>query len=162
MAVKLFFDKPTERAVYLVHALEQSLEKYENQVNRKSGFRTRQIGMLTAIKSLPDPVTPTNIAEWLNRETNSITLMIDRMEKQDLLRRVWDLSDRRSLRVVLTKKGEEKFAHGNKSQKTMCKKVLSCLSTKELAEFNRLAEKILDKTFELRKIETKELKVKNQ
>lgn len=162
MAIKILFNDPFERAFYLVHHLSESLIRCEDKMHKKTGLRTRQFGVLRAIKSLQDPITPTAVAEWLSRETGSITLMVDRMEKENLVSRVWDLDDRRSLRLSITEKGKKIFRQGRRHQRALSMEILSCLSPNELQELIRLMDKVLEKTYEIRKLKTKvkEIRVK--
>lgn len=51
------------------------------------------------------PCTPKEIAQTLRLENSTISGVLDRMEKKDLIRRVTDENDRRSVRVVTTELG---------------------------------------------------------
>jgi DNA-binding MarR family transcriptional regulator len=64
--------------------------------------------------SYPFPVTVTDVAHWLDRKTNVISMLIDRMVKDGLVTRVQDMSNRRSLRLKITPKGEQTTLTGNK------------------------------------------------
>lgn len=52
-----------------------------------------------------DGSTSKYIAECLNLDSSTITGIIDRMEKKELVNRMPNKEDRRSLKVVLTEKG---------------------------------------------------------
>ena len=54
-------------------------------------------------------MTPSRLAHYLTQETQSVTGLIDRMEKQGWVRRVRDLPDRRAIRLELTPEGESKL-----------------------------------------------------
>jgi DNA-binding MarR family transcriptional regulator len=68
-------------------------------------------------------VTQTDIANWLDRDTTSITLIIDRMSKEGLVERIRDLKDRRAVRVIITPKGEEIFQQGKEPTVRSCWKL---------------------------------------
>ena len=161
MPVKLRVDDPNRRPIYTLHQVHESLTKLEDKMYKKFGITTQQFGVLAAIKSIPPPITPTAIAKWLDRNTNSVTLMIDRMEKNGLVSRIRDLDDRRSLRLKLDKKGEEAFREGFERHRRLYKEIMSCLNLDELQEFCELMDKVLEKTFEMRHLKegVKEVKV---
>ena len=112
MPVKLIVDDLNRRPIYTLHQIHQSLAKLEDKMHRNLGITTQQFGVLAAIKSILPPATPTAIAEWLDRNTNSVTLILDRMEKDGLVSRIRDLDDRRSLRLEIKEKGKD---HGKDS-----------------------------------------------
>src|SRR5439155_4384461 len=63
---------------------------------------------LNTIKYGEEPMTPSRLAQYLTQETQSVTGLIDRMEKQGWVRRVRDLKDRRAIRLELTDAGDAK------------------------------------------------------
>ena len=67
---------------------------------------SEQYDVLVSVKYLGDRVNITDIATWLRRSTNSISMLVDRMVKAGLVRRVRDKSDRRVVYVIITSKGE--------------------------------------------------------
>ncbi len=52
-----------------------------------------------------DLQTPTQLAQTLRLETSSITGLLARLEKKELIERIYDQSDRRSIRVHLLEEG---------------------------------------------------------
>src|SRR5262245_37627278 len=74
-----------------------------------TGVTLPQALALATIKSGPGPITPSRLAHQLTQETQSVTGLIDRMEKQEWVRRVRDLPDRRAIRLELTPAGEAKL-----------------------------------------------------
>lgn len=162
MPVKLIAEDPARRVAYTLHQVHESLTKLEDRMHKKAGVTTQQFGVLAALKAIPLPVTPAAVSGWLDRNANSITLMIDRMEKQGFVSRVRDLDDRRSLRLKLEEKGEEAFRRGAGSHRELYKEIMSCLNPDELQELSRLMDKVLEKTFEMRQLKesVKEVRVK--
>jgi DNA-binding MarR family transcriptional regulator len=64
---------------------------------------------LSTIRHGEGPMTPSRLAHYLTQETQSVTGLIDRMEKQGWVRRVRDLPDRRAIRLELTDAGLAKL-----------------------------------------------------
>jgi len=78
----------------------------QDSIFSKYGLTTEQWGVLTSIKSR-GPLRPTDLASILERTTNSISMLVDRMVKAGLVRRTRDRKDRRVVTVSMTSKGEK-------------------------------------------------------
>ena len=96
--------------------------------------------MLMAIKHIDGPVRPTDIARWLDRSVNSVSMIIDRMVKAGLVRRTRDRKDRRVVNVSLTSKGEKALGPAAPAGWEFIQKMLSPLSDKEKQDLNSMLE----------------------
>jgi DNA-binding MarR family transcriptional regulator len=143
----------------IFHQTSDSITKCEDDTFAAVSLPYQQFIVMGAIKYAPAPVIPTVIANWLDRNPNSITLIIDRMEKDGLVKRVRDLKDRRRLRLIITEKGKKKQKQALKPSREIAKEILSVLSPEELATFATLLRKIREATFEYRNIKDKVLNV---
>ena len=114
----------------------------------KAGLTLQQYRVLMVVDAAQQPVTVTDVARWLDRNTNSISLIIDRMEKIDLVKRVRDLKDRRSLRLVMTAKGQDLFSQATKHGLELLDTIRSCCTDEEIQTLinllGRLREKVLE------------------
>ena len=160
MAIKLVIDDYKFKAWSLLHYTYISINKCEEELFDKKGLTAQQFAVLMAIKYIQEPVTQTDVANWLDRNTNSITLIIDRMARDGLVKRERDLKDRRAVRLVITPKGQELLEQTRTPAAELYKDMLSCLSEKELVTFTETLEKIIDKSFQYRKITDKVREVK--
>jgi MarR family 2-MHQ and catechol resistance regulon transcriptional repressor len=70
------------------------------------GLTISQFGVLETLYHL-GPMCQGEISAKLLKSTGNITLVIDNLEKQGLIRRVRDQEDRRMVMIYLTPKGEE-------------------------------------------------------
>jgi DNA-binding MarR family transcriptional regulator len=68
-----------------------------------------QAMVLYALKLSPEPLTPSKLARMLCREAHTMSALIDRMEKQGLVKKKHDLARKNLVRVVVTAKGDEAF-----------------------------------------------------
>jgi len=68
-----------------------SVVKCEDELFVGIELTSQQLAALMALKQAPEPVTLTDIANWLDRDTASITSIIDRLSKQGLVERIRDL-----------------------------------------------------------------------
>jgi DNA-binding MarR family transcriptional regulator len=98
------------RLWFLMHRDVGLLRRCEDQVYGEKGLTTEQFTVLAAMKYIGPTASPSDIAEWIGRTANTISMIVDRMVKAGLVRRTRDRKDRRVVRVVATKKGEDAFA----------------------------------------------------
>ena len=148
MSVKFLFKQPEHKLWVLCHQTHNLVTKCEEQACSQGGLTPQQVGVMMAIKRIKPPVTPTEVARWLDRSTNSVTMIVDRMEKAGLVERKRDVEDRRSLRLVITKKGDESFEQVLGPGWELIKYVLSSLTGEEMQALTRLLEKMREKAYQ--------------
>jgi DNA-binding MarR family transcriptional regulator len=101
--------KSTERALRLWRQIYQTytlLKRCEDETSEEFGLTTEQYAILVSISYIGEPARITDIARWLERSTNSISMIIDRMVKVGLVTRKRDRIDRRVVYVSMTSKGK--------------------------------------------------------
>jgi DNA-binding MarR family transcriptional regulator len=79
-------------------------------------------------------MTPSEIAENVFREKNSVTAVINTMERQGVVRREPSPEDRRSVRVVITDKGWKEVNRLNPIAQELCREALSCMDRGQVEE----------------------------
>ncbi len=109
MAIDLSRRSLRHEAYALFHSTYISMVKCEDAILSEMGLSPARFGVLLALELLDDPVTQKDVAKFLDRKTNSISLIIDRMEADGFVERIRDMPDRRSLRLKMTSKGIELF-----------------------------------------------------
>jgi DNA-binding MarR family transcriptional regulator len=114
------------RLWFMIHHTHDLIKMCEDQVLPKYGITTEQYVVLITIKY--GHVRPTDIARWLARSPNSISMIADRMVRAGLVRRVRDRSDRRVVRLVITSKGENALKPAHLAGWDLLRKILSPLS----------------------------------
>ncbi|PIQ25353.1 MarR family transcriptional regulator [bacterium (Candidatus Blackallbacteria) CG17_big_fil_post_rev_8_21_14_2_50_48_46] len=88
--------------------LTRSCETLDAQLNlalAEEGLTVSQFGVLEALLHL-GPLCQKSLASKLLKSSGNITLVIDNLEKQDLVKRKRDSKDRRFITISLTPKGE--------------------------------------------------------
>jgi DNA-binding MarR family transcriptional regulator len=78
---------------------------------KKYNLTPEQAGALVCILSLGNKATQAELSRWLFRLPNSITILINRMEKLGLVKKTPDKKRRNINRLSLTKKGYESYQH---------------------------------------------------
>ena len=116
------------RQVYQTYTL---LKTCEDQIFEEYGLTTEQYGVLVAMGYLDSPIRITDIARWLERSTNSISMIVDRMVKAGLVTRKRDRSDRRVVYVVSTSKAENALSPATRASLKCIRKIMSPLSYEE-------------------------------
>jgi DNA-binding MarR family transcriptional regulator len=124
------------RLWFMIHHTHDLLKVCEDQVFPKYGITTEQYVVLITIKY--GHVRPTDIAQWLARSPNSISMIADRMVKAGLIRRVRDRSDRRVVRLVITSKGENALKPAHLAGWDLLREILSPLSYEDKQTLLRL------------------------
>jgi DNA-binding MarR family transcriptional regulator len=75
------------------------------------GISPQQALALVCIYSLKNKATPAELSRWLYREPNSITILLNRMEKLNLIKKRADKKRKNIIRLSLTKQGLEAYRH---------------------------------------------------
>jgi MarR family 2-MHQ and catechol resistance regulon transcriptional repressor len=140
--VKFNFSNQRLMVWILLHQTLNSVIKCEDKVYAKSGLTTQQHAILMAIKNANSPATPTQIADWVDRNLNSITLIVDRMEKNGFVKRVRDIQDRRSIRLSITEKGEQYLKNSAQSGWDLIQDIFEVLSDEDIQTLKGLLEKV--------------------
>jgi len=100
----------------------------ENEL-RPIGISMIQAAVLFLVKNAKTPATPAQLSRWLFREPHTVSGLLNRMEKQGLVRKAKDLERKNLVRVTLTEKGEE--AYQRQSEMRLIRKLLSSLFPKQ-------------------------------
>lgn len=126
------------RQLYRTYTL---LKQCEDQVIEEHELTTEQYAVLVSISYLGEPARITDIARWLERSTNSISMIIDRMVKGGLVKRARDKRDRRVVYVSKTSKAESLLGPANTAMFGRMLEILSPIPDKDrLTLLNLLRE----------------------
>jgi DNA-binding MarR family transcriptional regulator len=142
MPVKFVFSDPMLQLWMLFHQTYNSIFKYEDKEFAKVGTTPQQHGILMSIRQNGGSINPSTLANWLERDANSITLIIDRMEKTGFVKRDRDKVDRRVLNITLTRKGEKTLADSSKTGAVVVKEMTKKLSKNEVSTLLVLLDKM--------------------
>ncbi|KJS86102.1 MAG: hypothetical protein JM58_07505 [Peptococcaceae bacterium BICA1-8] len=110
---------------------------------RKHGTTPSQFGILWNL-SIEESTPMSELSKQSACVNSNITSIIGRMEERGLVKRVQDKKDRRVVRVDLTEDGKELYKKTVLPHKQFLSTMLECYNEDELAEFNKLLDKIYD------------------
>jgi MarR family 2-MHQ and catechol resistance regulon transcriptional repressor len=118
-----------------------SVEKTLRPEFSNYGLTESQFGVIEALFHI-GPLSQTALGTKILKSGGNITMVIDNLEKRALVKRLKNLSDRRKVRVELTKKGLELI---NEIFPTHVKKIvsaMSCLTSSEQKSLQELCKKL--------------------
>jgi len=114
--------------------LEQWLKKFDQDQTR--------INILYLLIGNGGSLTPTNISKGVNRSKHAITRAIDILENDALVRRQPSVTDRRSLNVVITRKGIDLVKETLPALQRASSIATSCLSEEQIDELKTIVTKL--------------------
>lgn len=147
MSVRFGIENPQMKVWILLHQALNLVSKCESKVYTIYGISAEQYAVLLAIKYLKSPVTPTDVAHWLDKNPNGISLIINRMSQAGIVRTTRDLRDRRSVRLVITKRGKEILNQASMGGWKLIRDILFGMNKEDLQTLTRLLEAIREKSF---------------
>jgi len=159
MPIRVTRNEPVADAWFLLHQTYESVAKCEENALADIGLSLQQYLVLRVLKHAPEPVTLTVVSNWLDRNHNTISSIVNRMEKAGLLKRAKNPEDGRSSILVITPKGEKAFRNTYNLAEALPHEVLSVLSIKELNCLNEQLLKVRENTFKIRQIVDKVIDV---
>jgi len=125
------------------------LARYLEVELRRSKVSLTRFNIMSTLFKNGGEMTPSEISESVFREKNSITAVINTLEKEGVVRREPSTSDRRSVKVVITDKGWKEANRLSPIAQELSREALACIDKgkiEELVEIMRdLREKLLPK-----------------
>lgn len=110
-----------------------TLNRYLEIELSRLGTSPIRFAVMNAIIVHGGRMTPTDISKWTYRTPRTVTSMLDSLERDGLIRREPNTSDRRSKVAVVTKKGWDTTNRITPVVEEISRKALSCLSGDEIA-----------------------------
>ncbi|HZF13558.1 MAG TPA: MarR family transcriptional regulator [Thermoanaerobaculia bacterium] len=121
-----------------VHELEAELETALGRV----GLSLAKYGVLSKLVDAGEPVALGCLAERCSCVRSNMTQLVDRLEAEQLVERVSDPSDRRSVRAALTAEGRVRHAEGARTLKEAEGELFAGLGEAERATLAELIRRI--------------------
>lgn len=127
----------------MLHQARDVIFKVRERELKKYGISSRKAAVLFNIEAIGYKSTPSEIARHLLRESHSVSSILDRMEKQGLVKKVKDLDRKNMVRVYLTDKGQKVYDKAAKRE-SICE-IISCLSDEERRQLISSLKKLRNK-----------------
>ena len=116
----------------------------EQQVAR-TGLTAEKVKVLWLCTDYPPPLTPAEISRFLFRKSHSVAGLLDRMERDGLIRRVPKCKGHPYTEIQVTAKGEELIEPAKDVTITVISDLMSGLSQDELVQLQGLLKKLRER-----------------
>ena len=110
------------------------LERYLEVELRQHEATLIKFNIMSTLFKNGGEMTPSEIAESVFREKNSITSVINTLEREGVVRREPSTDDRRSVKVIITDKGWKKANRLSPIAQELSREVLACIDKEQLEE----------------------------
>jgi DNA-binding MarR family transcriptional regulator len=135
------FESPEVEAILNILRTGDQFQNRFGRLFRKYGLTTSQYNVLRILRGEGKPMPSLEIADRMVQVVPAITGLIDRLEKQKLVKRERCTEDRRVVYVELTKDAVKLLKEMDEPDVAMHKRLIGHLTRKELKELSRLLEK---------------------
>ena len=103
----------------------------QEQICQEYGLTVEQYSVIVVLNYSGGSARVTDIAQWLIRSTNSVSMIVDRMVKAGLLKRTRDRGDRRVVNVTPTGKANAAVEQAHVAVLEFVRKVFQPLSDED-------------------------------
>jgi len=132
----------------MIHRADALLKICEDKVFGEYKLNAERYAVLVTIQYFGGSAKPSEVARWLERSPNSVSMMADRMVKAGLVRRVRDRKDRRIVWLTISGKGEEALKPATQAGWEFIREILSPLLYEDKRTLISLLKMINYKTLE--------------
>ncbi len=108
----------------------------------KVGLTPEKLNVLWLCADYPPPLIPAEIARFLFRKSHSVAGLLNRMERDGLVKRVPKKKGHPFTEIQLTTKGKELVAPGKDVAFSLISKLMSPLAEEELKQLQKLLRKL--------------------
>ena len=110
------------------------LERYLEVALRQHDATLIKFNIMSTLFKNGGEMTPSEIAESVFREKNSITSVINTLEREGVVRREPSTDDLRSVKVIITDKGWKKANRLSPIAQELSREALACIDKEQLEE----------------------------
>jgi DNA-binding MarR family transcriptional regulator len=107
-----------------------------------TGLSLAKLGALRHLAEANQPLALGQLAERIACVKSNVTQLVDRLEAEQLVRRVPDPSDRRSVRAEITDEGRTRYEAGNKAMLAAQDELVTDLTASEREQLQDLLGKL--------------------
>ena len=148
MAAKFEAENLILTAWLMIHRADILLNMCEDKVFGEYKLNAERYSMLVTIQYLGGSAKPSEVARWLERSPNSISMLADRMVRAGLIKRARDRIDRRVVHLTISDKGKAALKPATLAGWEFIQEILSPLSYEDRRTLVSLLKKINYKTLE--------------
>jgi DNA-binding MarR family transcriptional regulator len=135
-------DQDYNLLIMLEHAHSAVVAAREKELSQH-GVSMMKTWVLFIVDRIGDEATPAEISRWILRRSHSVSGLLDRMEKDGLIKKTKDLKRKNLVRVTITEKGY-KALNKSKDRKSIHRS-MAAISEEDRQKFYNQLEIIRDK-----------------
>ena len=147
------FSDATLTTWVLLRQTWSAMQKVAERRLAKSGLSPEQVDILWICRDYPAPVSPAEIARLIFREEQTVTGLLNRMERDGLVTRVPKRKGKPFTEVKITAKGTEAASSAIEVARALISEIMSTLSPPEHEELQRILRILQGKIAEFLQIE---------
>jgi DNA-binding MarR family transcriptional regulator len=138
-------DLEVEGIVNRIHILAKYLSRSFDETASELGINKGELDVLKLLQRADGGhrLSPSHLSDRLHLSSGAMTNRLDRLETQELIRRLPDPSDRRGVLVELTDKGDEIFRSAIERQIEKEKALCAPLGSAERKQLTKLLRKVI-------------------
>jgi len=148
MAVKFEAENLILTTWLMIHRADALLKICEDKVFGEYKLSAERYAVLVTIRYFGGSAKPSEVAQWLQRSPNSVSMIADRMVKAGLINRARDKSDRRIVHLTISDKGKDALKPATLAGWEFIQEILSPLSYEDRRTLISLLKMINYKTLE--------------
>jgi DNA-binding MarR family transcriptional regulator len=132
----------------LCHQTWWAMRKSEERRLAKAGLTPERLAVLWVASAHPGPLTPAEISRAVFRENQTVAGLLDRMEKEGLVRRVPKRKGRPFTEIQMTAKGRELWEQAREVAIAHVRNITSGLSREEREQLQQILPKLRQNALE--------------
>ncbi len=127
----------------LIYLTQVALFRARYTEVKELGITSMEAALLLVTDGLGEKATPAEISRWMMRRRPTVSGLLDRMERNGLVKRKGFDNNKKSKKIVITRKGREALEHIMKKD-ILCT-IINSISDEEYRQLWSLLEKLKDK-----------------
>ena len=124
------------------HAADMVMKYLDATLMKQAGISFQQFLVLVTMKAVGGTITATRLSEKLERNPNTLSTILDRMEKGGLVKKIRDQADRRLVRIQMEELGKKKLRETLRTGAKILEKVNTAFTEEEKQNFIYLVGKL--------------------
>ena len=137
------FESSQQKAVINIMYTANWLRDQQSELFKKHDILPQHYNVLRIIKGKhPEAVSPGDIKEVMLDKGNDVTRLVDKLVKNELVKRDLCENNRRKIDIHITEKGLKFLKELNEPMKKQTSAIKKCLSNKEAEQLSVLLDKL--------------------
>lgn len=133
--------QPSQTLEHQLLQIRDSFRQHQNDIRRKYKISANEMEIILYIHDF-GPQRMKTVGERFKIKFSTLTSLVDKIERLNLVKRVNSKEDRRSILVTLTKKGKKMLEEYNAQVKDLAERISGSLESESLPGFVETLSKV--------------------